>query len=49
MAVNAISIKSAFLNGDKKEEVYVKQSSSFEIASLEGKVCRILKALYKIK
>jgi hypothetical protein len=38
--------KSAFLNGDLKEEVYVHQLSGFVILGKEGKVLRLRKALY---
>jgi hypothetical protein len=38
--------KSAFLNGDLKEEVYVHQSLGFVIPSKEGKVLRLRKTLY---
>jgi hypothetical protein len=44
-----MDIKSAFLNGDLKEEVYVHQSLRFAIPSKEGKVLRLRKALYGLR
>jgi len=37
------------LNGDLKEEVYVRQPSGFAIAREEGKVYRLRKALYGLR
>jgi hypothetical protein len=42
-----VDIKSAFLNDDLKEEVYVHQPLGFVIPAKEGKVLRLRKALYK--
>jgi hypothetical protein len=44
-----MDVKSAFLNGDLKEEVYVCQPAEFVIASQEGKVLRLRKALYGLR
>jgi hypothetical protein len=41
-----MDVKSAFLNGDLKEEVYVRQPTGFIITAQEGKVLRLRKALY---
>ncbi|CAN6299790.1 unnamed protein product [Urochloa humidicola] len=41
--------KSAFLNGDLKEEVYVQQSPGFVIPGKEGKLLRLRKALYGLR
>jgi hypothetical protein len=41
-----MDVKSTFLNGDLKEEVYVRQPAGFIIAGQEGKVLRLRKALY---
>ena len=47
--VMQMDVKSAFLNGYLKEEVYVEQPPGFEVAGLENKVCRLQKALYGLK
>ena len=47
--VHHMDVKSAFLNGDLKEEVYVHQPSGFAIPSKEGKVLRLCKALYGLR
>jgi hypothetical protein len=47
--VHHMDVKSAFLNGDLKEEVYVRQPPGFIIAGKEGKVLRLRKALYGLR
>jgi hypothetical protein len=47
--VHHMDVKSAFLNGDMKEEVYARQPVGFIIASQEGKVLRLRKALYGVR
>jgi transposase InsO family protein len=44
-----LDVKSAFLNGELKEEVYVEQPQGFEIEGQEEKVYRLKKALYGLK
>jgi hypothetical protein len=44
--VHHMDVKSAFLNSDLKEEVYVHQPPGFAIPGKEGKVLRLRKALY---
>ena len=44
-----MDVKSAFLNGHLKEEVYVFQPLGFEVPNSENKVCRLKKALYGLK
>ena len=48
-SVHHIDVKSAFLNGDLKEEVYVRQPPGFAIVREEGKVYRLRKALYGLR
>ena len=47
--VHHMDVKSAFLNGDLKEEVYVAQPPSFVISGSENKVLRLRKALYGLR
>jgi hypothetical protein len=42
-------VKSVFLNGDLKEEVYVHQPSGFAIPDKEGKVLRLRKVFYGLR
>jgi hypothetical protein len=47
--VHHMDVKSAFLNGDLKEEVYVHQPPGFAIPGKEGKVLCLRKALYGLR
>jgi hypothetical protein len=47
--VHHMDVKSTFLNGDLKEEVYVHQPSGHAIPGKEGKVLRLRKALYGLR
>jgi nucleotide-binding universal stress UspA family protein len=47
--VHHMDVKSAFLNGDLKEEVYVRQPTGFIVVDQEGKVLRLRKALYGLR
>jgi hypothetical protein len=47
--VHHMYVKSAFLNVDLKEEVYVHQPPGFAIPGKEGKVLRLRKALYGLR
>eukprot|EP00253_Pinus_taeda_P029617 PITA_29617 len=44
-----MDMKSAFLNGVLKEEVYIEQPLGYEKKGQEHKVCRLRKALYGLK
>lgn len=44
-----MDVKSAFLNGELQDEVYVEQSSGFVLKRQEGKVLRLVKALYGLR
>jgi hypothetical protein len=47
--VHHMDVKSAFLNGDLQEEVYVAQPPGFEVPGEEKKVYRLHKALYGLR
>ena len=47
--VHHLDVKSAFLNGDIQEEVYVKQPQGYEKKNEEYKVYKLLKALYGLR
>jgi hypothetical protein len=47
--VHHMDVKSAFLNGDLKEEVYIRQPAGFIIAGKEGNVLRLRRALYDLR
>jgi hypothetical protein len=44
-----MNVKSVFLNGDLKEEVYVHQPPGFAIPDNEGKMMRLRRALYGLR
>jgi hypothetical protein len=44
-----MDVKSAFLNGDLKEEVYMHQPPGFAIPDKEGKVLHLCKTLYGLR
>jgi hypothetical protein len=43
-----MDVKSAFLNGDLQEEVYVEQPVGFIVAGKEHKVVKLKKELYEL-
>ncbi|GJU90423.1 retrovirus-related pol polyprotein from transposon TNT 1-94 [Tanacetum coccineum] len=47
--VYQMDVKSAFINGKLKEEVYVKQPQGFESNEFLNHVCKLDKALYRLK
>jgi hypothetical protein len=47
--VHHMDVKSAFLNGELKEEVYVAQPPGYVVKGAEHKVLRLRKALYGLK
>jgi vacuolar-type H+-ATPase catalytic subunit A/Vma1 len=47
--VHQMDVKSAFLNGDLEEEVYIEQPEGFILGNDEKLVCRLKKALYGLK
>ena len=47
--IHHLDVKSAFLNGEIKEVIYVKQPEGFLVKGKEGCVLRLKKALYGLK
>ena len=47
--VHQMDVKTAFLNGDLKVEVYIKQPEVFILPDNEHKVCKLVKSLYGLK
>ena len=47
--IHQMDVKTTFLNGELKEEVYIEQSEGFVAHKKETHVCRLMKALYKLK
>lgn len=47
--VHHLDVKTAFLHGDLKEDVYVTQPEGFVVKGSEGKVYKLKKALYGLK
>ena len=44
--VHQMDVKTAFLNGELEEEIYMNQPDGFVANGQEGKVCKLLKSLY---
>ena len=49
LVIHQMDEKTAFLNGDLDEEVYMKQPEGFVVPGQEHKVCKLLKYLYVLK
>ncbi|GLT95567.1 hypothetical protein SLE2022_132430 [Rubroshorea leprosula] len=47
--VHQMDVKTAFLNGDLSEEVYMEQLEGFILLGNERKVCKLVKSLYGLK
>ncbi|KAK8933991.1 hypothetical protein KSP39_PZI015423 [Platanthera zijinensis] len=44
-----MNVKTAFLNGDLTEEIYMSQPEGFIVEGHENKVCKLIKSLYGLK
>jgi hypothetical protein len=49
LIVHQMDVKTAFLNGDLEEEIYMEQPLGFVVKGQENKVCRLKKSLYGLK
>src|SRR5204862_3190606 len=46
LIVHQMDVKTAFLNGELEEEIYMDQPDGFVANGQEGMVCKLLKSLY---
>nr|KAJ0215080.1 hypothetical protein LSAT_V11C300102060 [Lactuca sativa] len=49
LVIHRMDVKTAFLNGDLDEEIYMKQPEGFVMPGNEHKVCKLKKSLYGLK
>ncbi|XP_073152463.1 uncharacterized protein [Henckelia pumila] len=49
LEIHQMNVKTAFLNGELEEEIYMTQPEGFIAPGQERKVCRLIKALYWLK
>ena len=49
LIVHQMDVKTAFLNRELEEEIYMDQPNGFVANGQEGKVCKLLKSLYGLK
>ena len=49
LEIHQMDVKTAFLNDDLDEEIYMEQPEGFIVPSQEKKVCLLVKSLYGLK
>ncbi|XP_076897797.1 uncharacterized protein LOC143551198 [Bidens hawaiensis] len=49
LEIHQMDVKTAFLNGDLDEEIYIEQPEGFSSPGKKGKVCKLVKSLYGLK
>ena len=49
LKIHQMDVKTMFLNGDLKEEIYTDQPEGFVESGQENKVCKLTKSLYGLK
>src|SRR5262249_23178283 len=49
LIIHQMDVKTAFLNGDLEEEIYMEQPEGLVVTGQENKVCKLRKSLYGLK
>ena len=49
LEIHQMDVKTAFLNGELEEEIYMKQPEGFVVSGKENKVCKLVKSHYGLK
>ena len=49
MEIHQMDVKTAFLNGELDEDIYMEQPEGFVVQGQENKVCKLVKSLYGLK
>ena len=49
LVIHQMDVKTAFLNGDLEEEIYMEQPENCVVPGKEKKVCKLVKSLYELK
>ena len=49
LVIHQMDVKTAFLNGDLEEEIYMDQLEGCVVPGKEKKVCKLVKSIYGLK
>jgi Reverse transcriptase (RNA-dependent DNA polymerase) len=49
LELHQMDVKTAFINDDLEEEIYMEQTASFVVEGQEHKVCKLLRSIYGLK